>query len=94
MVRDSAMLRQHYIRSGLMIIEILSVIPTDILYYWWRPGSCGHDCLPCPVILRLNRLLHIPRMWEWFDRTEAATSYPNAFRIWKVRNTTTTLVDL
>ncbi|XP_039763635.1 cyclic nucleotide-gated cation channel subunit A-like [Pararge aegeria] len=84
MVRDSAMLRQHYIRSGLMIIEILSVIPTDILYYWWRPGSCGHDCLPCPVILRLNRLLHIPRMWEWFDRTEAATSYPNAFRIWKV----------
>lgn len=41
--------------------------------------------LPCPVIVRLNRLFRIPRMWEWFDRTETATSYPNAFRICKVR---------
>lgn len=24
-------------------------------------------------------------MWEWFDRTETATGYPNAFRICKVR---------
>lgn len=43
--------------------------------------------LPCPVILRLNRLFRLPRMWEWFDRTETATSYPNAFRICKVRQT-------
>ncbi|XP_026737455.1 cyclic nucleotide-gated cation channel subunit A-like isoform X2 [Trichoplusia ni] len=41
-------------------------------------------CLPCPVIVRLNRLFRLPRMWEWFDRTETATSYPNAFRICKV----------
>lgn len=43
-------------------------------------------CLPCPVIVRLNRLFRLPRMWEWFDRTETATSYPNAFRICKVGN--------
>lgn len=23
-------------------------------------------------------------MWEWFERTETATGYPNAFRICKV----------
>lgn len=40
--------------------------------------------LPCPVIVRLNRLFRLPRMWEWFDRTETATSFPNAFRICKV----------
>lgn len=40
--------------------------------------------LPCPVIVRLNRLFRLPRMWEWFDRTETATSYPNVFRICKV----------
>ncbi|KOB70171.1 Cyclic-nucleotide-gated cation channel [Operophtera brumata] len=44
----------------------------------WNKG------LPCPVIVRLNRLFRLPRMWVWFDRTETATSYPNAFRICKV----------
>lgn len=26
-------------------------------------------------------------MWEWFERTETATGYPNAFRICKVSQT-------
>ncbi|XP_023942694.2 cyclic nucleotide-gated cation channel subunit A-like [Bicyclus anynana] len=84
MVQDSAMLRQYYMRSGAWHCDALSLVPTDIAYYWWRPGSCGAECLPCPIIVRLNRLLRMPRMWEWFDRTETAISYPNAFRIWKV----------
>ncbi|XP_049886204.1 cyclic nucleotide-gated cation channel subunit A-like isoform X2 [Pectinophora gossypiella] len=84
MVKDSKMLRRHYLKSDSWRYDLISLIPTDIAYYWWRPGSCDYNRLPCPVIVRLNRLFRLPRMWEWFDRTETATSYPNAFRICKV----------
>ncbi|XP_075990975.1 cyclic nucleotide-gated cation channel subunit A-like isoform X2 [Anticarsia gemmatalis] len=84
MVKDSSMLRKHYLKSVSWRYDVISLLPTDIAYYWWRPGSCSNDNLPCPVIVRLNRLFRLPRMWEWFDRTETATSYPNAFRICKV----------
>ncbi|XP_050360966.1 cyclic nucleotide-gated cation channel subunit A-like [Nymphalis io] len=84
MVKDSHYLRLNYFKSDAWPYDILSLIPTDIAYMWWTPGSCNYDRLPCPVIVRLNRLLRLPRMWEWFDRTETGTSYPNAFRICKV----------
>ncbi|XP_026737524.1 cyclic nucleotide-gated cation channel subunit A-like isoform X3 [Trichoplusia ni] len=84
MVKDPKMLRRHYLKSVSWRYDLISSIPTDIAYYWWIPGTCDHKCLPCPVIVRLNRLFRLPRMWEWFDRTETATSYPNAFRICKV----------
>ncbi|KAJ0184110.1 hypothetical protein K1T71_000533 [Dendrolimus kikuchii] len=84
MVKDSKMLRKHYLKSVSWRYDMISLLPTDIAYYWWRPGSCDFKRLPCPVIVRLNRLFRLPRMWEWFDRTETATSYPNAFRICKV----------
>lgn len=60
------------------------MLPTDLAYIWWPPETCSSLYLPCPVIVRLNRLLRLPRLWEWFDRTETATGYPNAFRICKV----------
>ncbi|RVE46700.1 hypothetical protein evm_008663 [Chilo suppressalis] len=84
MVKDSKMLRRHYLKSDSWRYDLISLLPTDIAYYWWQPGSCDSKRLPCPVIVRLNRLFRLPRMWEWFDRTETATSYPNAFRICKV----------
>ncbi|CAB3226040.1 unnamed protein product [Arctia plantaginis] len=84
MVKDPKMLRKHYFKSVSYGYDVMSLLPTDIAYYWWRPGSCDATRLPCPVIVRLNRLFRLPRMWEWFDRTETATSYPNAFRICKV----------
>ncbi|XP_047525066.1 cyclic nucleotide-gated cation channel subunit A-like [Pieris napi] len=84
MVRDARMLRQNYMKSDWWPYDFISLIPTDIAYYWWPPGNCDFDRLPCPVIVRLNRLFRLPRMWEWFDRTETATSFPNAFRICKV----------
>ncbi|XP_068620013.1 cyclic nucleotide-gated cation channel subunit A-like [Battus philenor] len=84
MVKDSAMLRRHYLSSDSWRYDVISLLPTDIAYYWWSPGSCDYKRLPCPVVVRLNRLFRLPRMWEWFNRTETATSYPNAFRICKV----------
>ncbi|XP_055850896.1 cyclic nucleotide-gated cation channel subunit A [Episyrphus balteatus] len=84
LVRDAYKLRKHYFSTKGWSIDVLSMLPTDLVYIWWPPTSCSSTYLPCPVIVRLNRLLRLPRMWEWFDRTETATGYPNAFRICKV----------
>lgn len=84
LVRDAAKLRRHYFSTKGWRLDILSILPTDIFYIWWEPSKCN-AIVPCPVIVRLNRLLRLPRMWEWFERTETATGYPNAFRICKVK---------
>lgn len=84
LVRDAAKLRKHYFTTKGWRLDFLSVLPTDFAYFWWMPGKC-HIQVPCPVIVRLNRLFRLPRMLEWFERTETATGYPNAFRICKVR---------
>lgn len=83
LVRDAAKLRKHYFTTKGWRLDFLSVLPTDFAYFWWMPGKC-HIQVPCPIIVRLNRLFRLPRMLEWFERTETATGYPNAFRICKV----------
>lgn len=83
LVRNAAKLRRHYFSTKGWRLDLLSILPTDIAYLWWPPSSCNAR-VPCPVIVRINRLLRMPRMWEWFDRTETATGYPNVFRICKV----------
>lgn len=82
-MRDAAKLRKHYFTTKGWRLDFLSVLPTDFAYFWWMPGKC-YIQVPCPVIVRLNRLFRLPRMLEWFERTETATGYPNAFRICKV----------
>ncbi|XP_053662588.1 cyclic nucleotide-gated cation channel subunit A [Anopheles marshallii] len=84
LVRDAPKLRKHYFSKQRWWLDIVSMLPTDLAYIWWAPSSCAATRLPCPIIVRINRLLRLPRMWEWFDRTETATGYPNAFRICKV----------
>ncbi|KAL5285810.1 CNGA2.2 family protein [Megaselia abdita] len=84
LVRDAFKLRKNYFKQKGWLTDLLSMFPTDLAYIWWPPSTCSSTYLPCPVIVRLNRLLRLPRMWEWFDRTETATGYPNAFRICKV----------
>lgn len=83
-MRDSKKLRQHYFSTSHWRLDILSMLPTDFFYFWWGPNQCNFDRVPCAVIVRINRLFRLPRMWEWFERTETATGYPNAFRICKV----------
>ncbi|KAI5730637.1 hypothetical protein M8J76_015881 [Diaphorina citri] len=84
MVRDSTLLRRNYFKSKRWRTDVLSLLPTDLIYFYWAPGSCNFKVLPCPVIVRTNRLLRVPRMLEFFDRTETRTGYPNVFRICKV----------
>lgn len=83
MVTDPRKLRRHYFRSKTWRTDLLAVLPTDFAYIWWPPFECDKK-VPCPVIVRLNRLFKLPRLWEWFERTETDTNYPNVFRICKV----------
>lgn len=86
LVRDAAKLRKNYFTTKGWRLDILSMLPTDFAYIWWSPSLITVEPkVPHPVIVRLNRLLRLPRMWEWFDRTETATGFPNAFRICKVK---------
>lgn len=83
MVTEPAKLRQHYWKSLDSKTEIVSLVPTDVLYLLWPSAT---ECVnaPCPVIVRMNRLLRLPRLLAFFDQTENQTNFPNAFRISKV----------
>ncbi|XP_028323095.1 cyclic nucleotide gated channel subunit alpha 2b [Gouania willdenowi] len=72
LVKDHIKLRDSYIRTLQFKLDVLSILPTDLAYF-----STG---IHTPQ-LRFNRLLRFPRMFEFFDRTETRTNYPNIFRI-------------
>ncbi|XP_019409025.1 PREDICTED: cGMP-gated cation channel alpha-1 [Crocodylus porosus] len=72
LVREENKLREKYKASLQFKLDFFSVVPTDLLYF-----KLG---LNYPE-LRLNRLLRVGRMFEFFQRTETRTNYPNIFRI-------------
>ncbi|XP_062393378.1 cyclic nucleotide gated channel subunit alpha 2b [Sardina pilchardus] len=72
LVRDLIRLRDAYIHTLQFKMDVLSMLPTDLAYI-----STG---VHTPQ-LRFNRLVRFPRMFEFFDRTETRTNYPNIFRI-------------
>ncbi|XP_029367847.1 cyclic nucleotide gated channel subunit alpha 2a [Echeneis naucrates] len=76
MVKDVQRLRETYIRTLQCKLDIFSILPTDLLYL-----SVGISYTP---LLRFNRLLRLNRLFEFFERTETRTGYPNAFRICKL----------
>ncbi|XP_043913020.1 cyclic nucleotide-gated olfactory channel [Protopterus annectens] len=75
LVKDTKRLRDNYISTLQFKLDILSILPTDLAYI--AIGIHGTE-------VRFNRLLHFPRMFEFFDRTETRTSYPNIFRIFNL----------
>lgn len=72
LVKDLSRLRDSYIHTLQFKLDVLSMLPTDLAYF-----STG---IHTPQ-LRFNRLVRFPRMFEFFDRTETRTNYPNIFRI-------------
>ncbi|XP_054851824.1 cyclic nucleotide-gated olfactory channel [Eublepharis macularius] len=72
LVRDLKKLGDKYVATLQFKLDILSIVPTDLAYFATGLGR--------PEI-RFNRLLRFSRMFEFFDRTETRTSYPNIFRI-------------
>lgn len=71
-MKDEMKLRQRYMESLQFKLDLISMIPTDILYF-----KLG---LRYPEI-RLNKLFRVNRMFEFFQRTETRTNFPNVFRI-------------
>ncbi|XP_036933683.1 cyclic nucleotide-gated olfactory channel-like isoform X3 [Acanthopagrus latus] len=76
MVKDVQRLRETYVRTLQCKLDICSILPTDLLYL-----TVGSSYTP---LLRFNRLLRLMRLFEFFERTETRTGYPNAFRICKL----------
>ncbi|KAB7503788.1 Cyclic nucleotide-gated cation channel subunit A, partial [Armadillidium nasatum] len=82
LVKEPDKLRKNYVKSQVFKLDIFSLLPTDVFYA--AIGSTCHNFVPCPFILRLNRLFKLPRFNEFFDKTETRTNFPNVFRICKV----------
>ncbi|KAM6285884.1 cyclic nucleotide-gated channel alpha-3 isoform 1-T1 [Spheniscus humboldti] len=72
LVQDEKKLQEYYTKTSQFKLDVLSLLPTDLAYL-----KLG---LNYPE-LRFNRLLRISRLFEFFDRTETRTNYPNMFRI-------------
>ncbi|XP_066571381.1 cyclic nucleotide-gated channel alpha-2-like [Amia ocellicauda] len=72
LVKDLSKLSSVYVHTLQFKLDVLSILPTDLAYL-----ATG---IHTPE-LRFNRLLRFPRMFEFFDRTETRTNYPNIFRI-------------
>ncbi|KAF6733789.1 Cyclic nucleotide-gated cation channel alpha-4 [Oryzias melastigma] len=75
LIKDLSRLRKRYLTSKHFLIDLLSLLPTDFLYFVFG--------IETPLV-RVNRLLRIPRLNEALDRMETRTSYPNTFRITKL----------
>ncbi|XP_030055593.1 cyclic nucleotide-gated channel alpha-4 [Microcaecilia unicolor] len=75
LVTDRKALCKHYVKTSAFRWDLLSLLPTDLLYL--KVG------IHTPT-MRWNRLFRIPRLFEAFDRTETRIQYPNAFRICKL----------
>lgn len=71
-MKDEKVLKEKYMKTRQFKLDVLSIIPTDVVFFY-----IGVDYPEC----RFNRLLRLPRLFEFFDRTENRTNFPNIFRI-------------
>ncbi|XP_056894771.1 cyclic nucleotide-gated cation channel alpha-3 isoform X3 [Takifugu flavidus] len=72
LVKDSKKLRDKYRTTSQFKYDMISMIPTDLLFL--KFGFNNPE-------FRFNRLCKISRLFEFFERTETRTSFPNMFRI-------------
>ncbi|KAF7711956.1 cyclic nucleotide-gated cation channel alpha-3 isoform X2 [Silurus meridionalis] len=72
LVKDTKKLMENYRKTVQFKYDIFSMLPTDI--FMIKVGYNNPE-------LRFNRLFKMARLFEFFDRTETRTNYPNIFRI-------------
>ncbi|CAF1000127.1 unnamed protein product [Rotaria sordida] len=72
-VRDLEKLRKHYKQSRRFLFDIISLLPTDLLYLI-------PTCYLLPS-LRFNRLFRVYRFFEFSNKVETQTNHPNIFRL-------------
>lgn len=71
-VKDTKILKEKYMKTPQFKLDMLSVIPTDIVFFYIGINNPEW---------RFNRLFRLGRLFEFFDRTETRTNFPNIFRI-------------
>ncbi|VDP84269.1 unnamed protein product [Echinostoma caproni] len=67
---DSKRMRIHYINSTQFYVDCLSLLPLDFLYL-----SVGFNSM-----LRIFRLCKVYKFWQFLDRAERHSTYPNVMR--------------
>uniref|UniRef100_A0A3P8UTR9 Cyclic nucleotide gated channel subunit alpha 3 n=1 Tax=Cynoglossus semilaevis TaxID=244447 RepID=A0A3P8UTR9_CYNSE len=72
LVKDAKKLRDKYRTTSQFKYDMISMIPTDLLFL--KFGFNNPE-------FRFNRLCKLTRLFEFFERTETRTSFPNIFRI-------------
>uniref|UniRef100_A0A8C5EB48 Cyclic nucleotide gated channel subunit alpha 3 n=1 Tax=Gouania willdenowi TaxID=441366 RepID=A0A8C5EB48_GOUWI len=72
LVKDAKILKEKYIKTRQFKLDVISIFPTDIVFIF-----LGID----NPEWRFNRLFRLSRLFEFFDRTETRTNFPNIFRI-------------
>lgn len=71
-MKDAKILKEKYTKTRQFKLDIISIIPTDFVFL--KIGTNNPEW-------RFNRLFRLARLFEFFDRTETRTNYPNIFRI-------------
>lgn len=66
LVYDVTKLRHHYIESPNFKSDVISLLPTDIVQLVMMTSYS--------VIVRLNRVVRLRRVFEFFERTESSTN--------------------
>ncbi|XP_038125035.1 cyclic nucleotide-gated channel cone photoreceptor subunit alpha-like isoform X2 [Cyprinodon tularosa] len=72
LVKDEKLLKEKYMKTRQFKLDLISIIPTDFVFL-----QIGVD----NPEWRFNRLFRLARLFEFFDRTETRTNFPNIFRI-------------
>ena len=72
LVQDTTRLRKHYTHTVWFALDLASVLPTDLLYIHFGVQT---------AIVRINRVLRVPRISEFFDKTDSRTNFPYVFRV-------------
>uniref|UniRef100_A0A3Q3X4U9 Cyclic nucleotide-binding domain-containing protein n=1 Tax=Mola mola TaxID=94237 RepID=A0A3Q3X4U9_MOLML len=75
LIKNLTQLKKRYLHSKRFLRDLASLLPTDFLYFVFGVQT--------PMV-RINRLLRLPRLSEALDRMETRTSFPNTFRISKL----------
>ncbi|XP_071502067.1 cyclic nucleotide-gated channel alpha-3-like [Diadema antillarum] len=76
LVMDTKKLTAHYIKSWEFVVDVLSLLPTDLFYLLdrdrWHP------------MVRFPRFLRVYRAHSWYFMAESRTQFPNLFRVFNL----------
>jgi cyclic nucleotide gated channel alpha 3 len=64
----------NYVKSKKFVLDVISILPFDFLYFIPMIG-------PTHTIVRVNRVLRVHRVKQFFNQSDGRTSFPNVYRI-------------